>query len=189
MTKEAFEQELGTLLKMAFGLAKRMTGSTEEAEDLLQEATLSAYRGRANFQPGTHFKAWYFRILLNTHYRRNRKKQVVSVELEEVPDAFIYRQAMALGQVPDSDPAEALLGGLEQAQIVEALDSLPDDFRETCMLYFVSEMSYEEIAQALDIPVGTVRSRLFRGRKLLQKALWQLAQDRGWVAETEVVRS
>lgn len=179
---EEFEALLQPLLKPAFGLARRLTHSREAAEDLVQEATLAAYRGRANFEPGTHFKAWYFKILFNTNARRLRKKEVAAVEIDEVPDAFIYQQALQLGGVPEDDPAEILLGKLDREEIVAAIEALPDEYREAGLLYFLSEMSYEEIATTLEIPVGTVRSRLFRGRKLLQQRLWNVAESLGHVA-------
>lgn len=174
MSPTAFERELTGLLPTAYRYARRLAASADEAEDLIQEASIAAFRGLETFD-GTHFKAWFFKIVLNTFYRTHRRRQVATEPLEQAEEALIYRQMVSSGEVPPGDPAQAVFGDLARDRVMAALDALPSEYREVCTLYFVSEMSYEEIAEVLEIPIGTVRSRLHRGRALLQKTLWEYA--------------
>jgi len=183
-------QELDDLLKpllgRAYGLALRLLRNRADAEDLMQEAALAACRGFGTFRPGTNFKAWFFRILTNCYYSRHRRQrhEGLPVELDETPELYLYSRTAELGlhQGP-ADPAQALLNRLDSEQIAEALLGLPEEYRVVSTLYFVEDFSYEEIAGILGIPVGTVRSRLHRGRKILQKLLWRVAVEHGVVPE------
>lgn len=182
MNREQFESELRPVVDSAYRYAVRIAGNPDDARDLLQEATLDAWKGRDGFVSGTHFKAWFFKILTNRFYRMRQRKTVGTVSIDEAPDTFLYQQATQSGMVREGDdPAGALFDQIESEHVAEALSELPDEFRDVAMLYFVSDMSYEEIAETLEVPIGTVRSRLHRGRKLLQVKLWEFAKARGLV--------
>lgn len=178
-----FEALLQPLLRSAFGTAFHLTRNAADAEDLVQEAALNAFKGFSSFQPGTNFRAWFFRILVNcvySHHRRTRR-QATEVELDEAPALFLYQETSALGlhsQV--EDPASALMDRLDGEAVTAALDALPHDFRVVATLFFVEDLAYQEIAHILECPVGTVRSRLHRARRLLQQQLWRVAGDRGF---------
>jgi RNA polymerase sigma-70 factor (ECF subfamily) len=182
MDRYAFENQLSPLLEAAYRYAFRLSGNADDAKDLLQEATFDAWKGREQFQSGTNFKAWFFRILTNRFYRIRQRREVQTVLIDEAPDAFLYQQAKNMGRSAlGDDPAADLFGQLETESVKMALDELPDEFREVALLYFIGDMSYEAIAETVNVPIGTVRSRLHRGRKLLQMKLWEFARDRGLV--------
>lgn len=170
------------LLESAYGTALRFTQNPSDAEDLVQEAVLLAFRGFSQFQPGTNFRGWFFRILANaffSKYRRERR-QGAAVDLDDVPELYLYTQTEALGlHQRTDDPARVLMDRLDTEAIESALAALPDEYRMAATLYFLQDMGYREIADVLSIPVGTVRSRLHRARRLLQKALWDVAEERG----------
>ena len=182
MEKSQFENELSGVLGPAYGYALRLSsGDRDEAADLLQEASVAAFRGRSTFQLGTNFKAWFFKILTNQFYRRGGKRKVETVNIDDNPEPYLYIQARQNGIPAEADPAETVFNKVDAEAVLAALDGLPEEFKAACSMFFVSDMSYEEIADALDVPVGTVRSRLHRGRKLLQVQLWDVAKDRGLV--------
>lgn len=180
-----FEQLLAPVLGQAFGVAMQMTHNRDDAEDLVQEAAVLAFRGFHTFQPGTNFKAWYFRILTN-HFLNRRRKQLrapVTTPLDDAPDMYLYSETKNAGLHKNStDPAALVLRDITTEQMIAAIGALPEEYRTAAALYFMDEFSYQEIAEIIDCPVGTVRSRLHRGRKLLQKALWEIAQEQGIVA-------
>ena len=179
-----FERQLTAVLDQAYGTALRLTGSAADAEDLVQDAALLAHRGFSGFQAGSNFRAWFYRILLNrfySNYRRQRRAGV-SVDLDETPELYLYQQAAAAsGVTPDTDTATALVDRLDSELVQKALDALPEEFRTVATLYFMQDLPYQEIADMLDVPIGTVRSRLHRARRMLQKALWEVAAERGIV--------
>jgi RNA polymerase sigma-70 factor, ECF subfamily len=180
----SFEDLLAPVLEPAFGAAYHMCRNSHDAEDLVQEASLQAYKHFGQFEPGTKFKAWYFRILTNLFYYkyRKRKREPQTVELEDAPDLYLYVQAAGLGLFSgNSDPADSIMDRLEEEHVHGAIGALPDEFRVVAALYFIEDFSYDEIANILEKPVGTVRSRLHRARKMLQKALWHVAEERGIV--------
>lgn len=186
-TPARFEDLLEPLLDGLYGAALHMTRNRADAEDLVQDATLLAFRAFHTFRPGTNFKAWIFRILTNcfcsTYRRRRHEKGTCS--LEEATEQFIYIRSAATGVQEDQmDPAKSALGRLESEQVAEALQALPEEYRLVATLYFVEDLRYQDIASALDIPVGTVRSRLHRARRMLQKRLWQVAADHGLLPRT-----
>jgi len=181
-----FAAELVPLLDRAYGLAYSLTHDRADAEDLVQEAALLALKAFGQFTPGTNFKAWFYRILVNAFYGQLRKqrRQGETVDLENLPSLYLYGKTTALGlQGQTDDPAGALLSRLDAESIVAALEALPQEYRVACSLYFIQDFSYEEIAQTLDVPLGTVRSRIHRGRKLLQQRLWAIAEERGIVKQ------
>jgi len=176
-----FEMLLAPILDRAFGLAVRLTGNRDDASDLVQDAALRAFAALDSFD-GANFKAWFFQILMNCHLNRARaaSRRPQTSDLDEAPDQFLYQQAQKLGKrALGVDPATAILDAFDAQTIAHALLDLPDDFRAVATLYLLEEMSYDQIAQILACPVGTVRSRLHRARKLLQKSLWELASERG----------
>ena len=183
-----FEALLTPILDAAYGTALHMTRHRDDAEDLVQEAALQAFRAFGTFQPRTNFKAWFFRILTNLFINRYRQKQrepeidLLSA-LEDAPILYLFRQTRNMGlHAWNSDPAALVIDKLEATQVAAAIAALPEEYRIVAALYFVEEFSYQEIADIVDCPVGTVRSRLHRGRRMLQKALWSIAQDQGVIA-------
>ena len=178
-----FEALLAAVVDAAYGYAFRLSNNRSDAEDLVQEAALLAYRGFGSFEPGSNFKAWFFKILTNCYrskYRKDRRRP--TVDLDDTPDLYLYARSGEVGFPTEGpDPAATLLDQLGTEQVVAALEQLPDEYRIVSTLYFMQDFSYEEIARALGCPVGTVRSRLHRGRKILQKALWQVAEEAGIV--------
>jgi RNA polymerase sigma-70 factor (ECF subfamily) len=179
-----FERQLARVIDVAFGTAMRLTMNRQDAEDLVQEAALLAFKAFGSFEPGTNFKAWFFRILMNAFYSSRRKKRPEQAlqDLEDVPELYLYTRTAEAGlHGPETDPARLTVGRMAADDIARALASLPDEFRMVCTMYFMDDFSYQEIAEMLGIPVGTVRSRLHRGRKLLQMRLWELAVDQGLV--------
>ena len=180
-----FEALLAPVLPAAFGAALHMTRSRDDAEDLVQDAAVQAFRAFEQFQAGTNFKAWYFKILTNAFYQRYRRRQREPelAPLEDASELYLYLQTARAGlHTEGSDPAALVLGRMDEEAVASAIHALPEEYRVVAALYFVEQFSYEEIAEMVECPVGTVRSRLHRGRKLLQKALWRLAEDQGWLA-------
>ena len=179
-----FEELLSPILSMAYGTAVRLTRDRTEAEDLIQDAALLAYRAFASFQPGTNFKAWFFRILTNAFYSRHRKDkhEKANISAEDVPALYLYTKTAEAGlHSQQSDPASVLMDKLDSEEVGAALEELPEEYRLVATLYFIEDFSYQQIADVLRCPVGTVRSRLHRGRRMLQKSLWDVAVERGIV--------
>ncbi len=181
---DLFETEALAFLDALYRTGLRMTRSEAEAEDLVQETYIKAFRHRDQFTPGTNLKAWLFRILTNTFINQYRRKAArpETTELDDVDESILYRHMRGISPGSASpDPEAALIDGTLSSEVKEALEALPEKFRTTVLLN-VEGFSYKEIAQMLDIPIGTVMSRLHRGRKFLQKRLYDVARDRGIVA-------
>jgi RNA polymerase sigma-70 factor (ECF subfamily) len=183
--RASFMRLLDPVLPRAYAAARHLARDAGEAEDLVQDAVLNAWKGFDGFETATNFRAWFLRILTNAFYdasrRRRRTPDTVSIDRE--PDHFLYHKLTAYRAAQGrNDPAEAFLGRLDARQIAAALHALPEEFRAAAVLYFVDDLSYEEIAETLGCPVGTVRSRLHRGRKRLQVSLWRVAEEHGLVA-------
>lgn len=184
MSTDPFEAEALGFLDALYRTALRMTRSEADAQDLVQETYIRAFRFREQFTPGTNLKAWLFRILTNTFintYRR-RQAQPEFTELDDVDEFSLYRrmsEARAASSSPD--PEKEFLDGIVDVEVKDALGELPDKFRSVVLLD-VEGFSYKEIAEMLGIPIGTVMSRLHRGRKFLQRRLLDLAQERGIAA-------
>jgi RNA polymerase sigma-70 factor, ECF subfamily len=189
-----FESHLTPILTAAYGVALHMTRHGGDAEDLVQEAALHAFRAFDSFQEGTNFKAWFFRILtnlfINAYRRRQREPGIDTLsDLEDAPALYLFKRTQEMGmQTWTSDPAALVLERFEAEQVCRAIAALPEDYRVVSALYFMEEFSYQEIAEMVGCPVGTVRSRLHRGRRMLQKALWQIAEQQGIVADLRVSR-
>jgi RNA polymerase sigma-70 factor (ECF subfamily) len=180
-----FEPLFAAVATTGFGIAVRLTRNQADAEDLVQEAALLAFRAFASFEPGTNFRAWFFKILTNCYFskRRREKSRPVTSDLDDTPDLYLYARSAETGfPTQGPDPAAQLLDQLGTERVLAAIDRLPEEYRVVSTLYFMEDLSYEEIAQVLGCPIGTVRSRLHRGRKMLQKALWQVAEESGIVS-------
>jgi RNA polymerase sigma-70 factor (ECF subfamily) len=185
ISDEEFESSLVAMLERAYRLAYRLTSDPQDAEDLVQEAALRAFRFRHTFQAGTSFKAWFYRIVVNVFYTGTRRRKAVTSSLDSLSDAheilLFVRSAEAGLLRPDADPAATAVSRMAEDDVARALATLPDEFRTVCTLYFVDDLSYQEIADILAVPIGTVRSRLHRGRQMLQKQLWRVAEELGVV--------
>jgi len=169
------------LMPSLYNAALRMTRNRADAEDLVQETYLRAYRGFDSFEDGTNLKAWLYRILTNTYINsyRAKKRRPEETELDEVEDLYLYHRIGGLEAAMAGRSAEdELLDRFSEAEVKEAVEDLPENFRMAVLLADVEGFSYKEIAEILDIPIGTVMSRLHRGRKALQKRLYAFAVDR-----------
>ncbi|MGI8757233.1 MAG: sigma-70 family RNA polymerase sigma factor [Acidimicrobiales bacterium] len=177
-----FAEQAMPLMSSLYSGAMRMTRNPADAEDLLQETYLRAYRGFGGFQEGTNLKAWLYRILTNTYiniYRAKQRRPIES-ELDEVEDLYLYRRLGGLEAARVGRSAEdELMDTFSEAEVKEAVESLPENFRMAVLLADVEGFAYKEIAEILDIPIGTVMSRLHRGRKALQKQLFDYAVTHG----------
>jgi RNA polymerase sigma-70 factor (ECF subfamily) len=177
-----FESLLYPLLDSAYGVAIGLTGERADAEDLVQEAVLNALRGFCRFTPGTNFKAWFFRILQNAFLTRLRTSSVSKrhVHLDSTPELTLMESTDTVSPRFGRDASS--LAEFDLDEVEAALRCLPEEHRVVATMCFVDELSYQEIADVLGIPVGTVRSRLHRARKMLQSRLLRLAQDHGIAA-------
>ena len=181
--RERFQEEALPLLDSLYAAALRMTRNPADAEDLVQEAMLRAYRGFDRFEAGTNLKAWLFRILTNAYINTYRKKQrePQKVSQDEVEEFDLYRELKNHDPQFTSTPESIVLDNLVDSDIIEALDDLPEQFRLAVVLSDIEDFSYAEMAEIMDVPLGTVMSRLHRGRKALQKRLFDLSKERGIV--------
>src|SRR5947208_10769594 len=178
--RERFERDVLPLLPSLYGAALRMTRNPADAEDLVQETYLRAFRGFAGFQEGTNLKAWLYRILTNSFINTYRKKQREPQTVEGPDDLDEWYLFDRLGaRNVEGSAEEEVLDRIPDADVKAALESLPENFRLPVLLADVEGFSYKEIAEILEIPIGTVMSRLHRGRKALQKRLYDFATERG----------
>jgi RNA polymerase sigma-70 factor, ECF subfamily len=179
---DRFDRDVLPLLPSLYGAALRMTRNPADAEDLLQETTLRAYRGFASFQEGTNLKAWLYRILTNSFINTYRKKQREPKTVdgpEDLDEWFLYDRLGAENVARSAE--EDVLQNIPDADVKDALESIPENFRMAVLLADVEGFSYKEIAEITGVPIGTVMSRLHRGRKALEKALYGVAKERGLV--------
>ena len=178
---ERFQDEALVHADALYGAALRMTRDRHDAEDLLQETFLKAFRAYPRFEEGTNLRAWLFRILTNTYISTYRKRQrsPLETDLDDVEDLYLYRRLSASGLNRSAE--DAALERLTAPEVLAALDELPEQFRLAVLLSDVEQFSYKEIAEITDVPIGTVMSRIHRGRKALQKALAPYATEEGLV--------
>ena len=182
--QEQFAELAMPYMDALYSAALRMTRNPSDAEDLVQETYLRAYRGFPGFQEGTNLKAWLYKILTNTFINiyRAKKRRPEQVDLDDTEDFYLYRKLGGLEAVESQrTPETEVLDQMPEAVVKDALEALPEQFRMAVLLADVEGFSYKEIAEITDVPIGTVMSRLHRGRKQLQKRLWDLAVERGLV--------
>jgi len=180
--QERFAEQAMEYMSPLYAAALRMTRNPSDAEDLVQETYLKAYRGFGGFTEGTNLKAWLYRILTNTYINtyRAKKRRPDETELDEVEDLYLYRRLGGLEAANRGRSAEdELMDTFTETEVKLAIEALPEQFRLAVILADVEGFSYKEIAKILDVPIGTVMSRLHRGRKNLQKQLYSFASDRG----------
>jgi RNA polymerase sigma-70 factor (ECF subfamily) len=177
-----FEADVMPLVPQLYSAARRMTRNQADAEDVLQETLLRAYRGYRTFKAGTNLRAWLYRVLTNTFINRYRQqaRQPAEVELGELEDLYLYRRLGQAAGAARSAEEEALARFVDE-DVKAAVEALPAVFRIPVLLADVEGFSYKEIARIMEVPIGTVMSRLHRGRKALQKALWEINERRGTV--------
>ncbi len=171
-----------------YSAASRLTHNASDSEDLVQETYLKAYRSFATFEEGTNLKAWLYRILTNTFINNYRAKQrrVDEQDLGDLEDMYLYKNLGSFESALASRSAEDnLLDSLTDDEVKQALAELPESFRLPVYLADVEEFSYKEIAEMLNVPIGTVMSRLHRGRKALQKRLYDYATSEGLIRPTD----
>ncbi|MEM8902435.1 MAG: sigma-70 family RNA polymerase sigma factor [Actinomycetota bacterium] len=177
-----FEEQAMPFADALYSAAMRMTRHQADAEDLLQETYLRAYRGFGGFREGTNLKAWLYRILTNTYINRYRAKQrrPDETDLGEGEDFYLYRRLGGLEAAYANRSAEdEVLDLFTETEVKEAIEDLPEQYRLAVLLADVEGFAYKEIAEILDIPIGTVMSRLHRGRRRLQERLFDFAAQRG----------
>jgi len=180
--KPGFEEEALPHLDAVYRFALRLAGTADEAEDLVQETFLRAYRAWDQFEQGTRAKSWLFTICRNVFLRRReraqRHEEIVSEKADRSgPDPVNPVWVSALG----SDPEGEFFDSIVDDKIIEAIEALPEEYRTAVVLSDVEGLPYQEIAELIEVPVGTVKSRLFRGRRRLQKVLYEHAVEMGYI--------
>jgi RNA polymerase sigma-70 factor (ECF subfamily) len=193
-TAEANEHEQGWNFERAampyvdslYNTAYRMTRNSEDAEDLVQETYLKAYKYYDKFEEGTNFKAWLFKIMKNTFINNYRKKKLTphKIDFSEIEESY---ERVIQKNAPDliKDPESEIFQDMMDEDVKRALDSLPHDYKMVVLLADIEGFSYKEIAEILDCPVGTVMSRLYRGRKMLERTLLEYARKYGYIRAGE----
>lgn len=175
-----FAEQAMPLMDQLYSAAMRMTRNPADAEDLVQETYLKAYRAYERFEEGTNLKAWMYRILTNSYINRYRQKQRRPDEsdIADVEDMYLYRRLGGENSEIGSSAEDAFLNSVTDTQVKAAIEALPENFRIAVLLADVEGFAYKEIAEILDIPIGTVMSRIHRGRKGLEKQLHDFAAER-----------
>ncbi|MEJ5262797.1 MAG: sigma-70 family RNA polymerase sigma factor [Ignavibacterium sp.] len=181
---EDFEREAIPHMDALFNFALKMTGDSDEADDLVQETYLKAFRFFDKFEKGTNCKAWLFRIMKNTYINKYRKetKEPDKVDYEEVENFY---ENVKPSSTDSAHLEKDIFDNLLDDELSEAINSLPDDFKTVVILCDIEGFTYEEIADFIDVPVGTVRSRLHRARKMLFTKLQKYASERGYISKDE----
>jgi RNA polymerase sigma-70 factor (ECF subfamily) len=177
--RSSFADQAMQYAPQLYSAALRMTRNKADAEDLVQDTYLRAYRGYEGFEAGTNLRAWLFRILTNTFinsYRAKQRRPQID-DVEDVDELYLYK-GMRSSDVAARSPEDTLFETFTDDEVKAALEALPDNFRIPVLLADVEGFSYKEIAEIMDVPIGTVMSRLHRGRKAMQKRLWDSAVDR-----------
>lgn len=185
--QQTFTDDAMQYAPQLFSTALRMTRNRADAEDLVQETFIKAWRSYGTFQEGTNLRAWLFRIMTNTFINKYNAQQrrPQETEMDDVEELFLFRRLGAFDQSKMAQSAEdQMLELFTDDEVKGALEELPEMFRLPVLLSDVDGFSYKEIAEMLDVPIGTVMSRLHRGRKMMQKLLYQYAKERGLVDES-----
>jgi RNA polymerase sigma-70 factor (ECF subfamily) len=178
-----FQREAVPHMDILYNYALRLTGDRDEADDLVQETFMKAYRFWDKYEKGTNIRAWLFRIMKNSYINRYRKetKEPDTVDYDKIQNFYAsIRDEGADG----NDLQEKIFGGLLEDEVAAALEALPEDFRTVVILCDIEGLTYEEIAEFVDCPIGTVRSRLHHGRKMLRAELFEYAKRRGFVTQS-----
>jgi RNA polymerase sigma-70 factor (ECF subfamily) len=186
--RESFATDALQFTAGLYSAALRMTRNPSDAEDLVQETYLRAYRAYDSFQEGTNLRAWLYRILTNTfiNWYRAKQRRPSEVDVDEVEDLYLYRRIGPGQQAGDARSTETeVLERIGDEEVRKALEMLPENFRLAVYLADVEGFSYQEIADIMQTPIGTVMSRIHRGRKALQKTLYDYARQQGLVSESE----
>ena len=181
---EDFEAGVLAQLDSLYRTALRLTHNQQEAEDLVQETMLKAFRFAKSYTPGTNLRAWLFRILNTSAINRYRKQAThpTTTPLPEGEDFYLYNRISDInGQELSAGAEEEVLSKYLDEDVFNALNALPINFRMPVILADIEGMSYKEIAETLQIPIGTVMSRISRARRQLQHSLWQYAKDKGYL--------
>lgn len=175
-----FEREAVPHMDILYNYALRMTSDPDDAKDLVQETYLKAYRFWDKYEKGTNIRAWLFRIMKNSYINRYRKetKEPDTVDYNEIQNFY---NTIRFESSDPNDLQEKIFGGLLEDDVARAIELLPEDFRTVVILCDIEGLSYDEIAEFVDCPIGTVRSRLHRGRKILRSKLFEYARKRGYV--------
>jgi RNA polymerase sigma-70 factor, ECF subfamily len=180
--QQKFEEIMLPHLNALYRSALAMTRNPSDADDLVQDTYVRAFQYFDKFEGGTNARAWLFRILtnlfINTYRKKNREPDNLS--LDDSEEFFLYNRLANTesNNAQVKSPEVDVFRRLDAETVNKAIESLPDDYRETVILADINEFSYQEIADMLDIPIGTVRSRLFRGRRLVQKATWEALEEK-----------
>lgn len=179
-----FQQLVNPHLKSLYSTALRMTHNQSDAEDLVQDTLYKAFRAFDQYQKNTNFRAWAFRILVNTYITAYRKavRQPQKVSFDDLEEFYLYKKLDEANQLQENSK-EDFLENFFDDDVKDALENLPYQFRLVVLLCDVEGFSYNEIANIINAPLGTVMSRLYRGRKLLQRYLWSYAKKRGYVLD------
>ena len=175
--RASFEQEALVHLDTLYRVALRLTGNAADADDLVQETMLKAYRSWDQYEKGTNAKGWLLTILRNSFINEYRRR----IRHPETVDVDTIEPFAVFGEVQDDDPQGAFFDRIVDDEVLKAIDELPEAFRETLVLSDVEGLSYQEIGKILGVPVGTVKSRLFRARQALQGKLYQYAVSMGYI--------
>jgi len=177
--RQAFEKEALPHMDALYRTALRMTKNVGDAEDLVQEALVKAYRFWDKFETGSNCRAWLFKIMTNVFINeyRSKSRSPMSVNVDDIDDNYLYGQLAANSD--GDNPEKELFAKMLDDDVKKAIDELPEDFRIVVVLSFIEGFSYQEIAEIADLQLGTVKSRLHRGRKLLQKELLEYAIKKG----------
>jgi len=183
--QETFADQAMEYMPALFTAALRMTRNPPDAEDLVQETYLRAYRAFRTYEEGTNLRAWLYRILTNTFINsyRAKKRRPEQSDIEDIEDLYLYKRVGNLPQGVGRSAEDELLDHFTDVEVKGAIESLPEQFRIAVLLADVEGFSYKEIAEIIEVPIGTVMSRLHRGRRALQKALLEYGRERGLVGD------
>ena len=179
--RKSFEREALPHMEALYRTALRMTKNANDAEDLVQEAFTKAYRFWDKFEQGSNCRAWLFKIMTNIFINeyRSKSRAPMAVNVDDIDDNYLYGQLAQGGS--EENPEQLLFAKIFDDDVKKAIEELPDDFRMVVVLSFLEGFSYQEIAEIADLQLGTVKSRLHRGRKLLQKKLFDYALKNGYI--------
>ncbi len=182
--RKSFEREALPHMEALYRTALRMTKNANDAEDLVQEAFTKAYRFWDKFEQGSNCRAWLFKIMTNIFINeyRSKSRAPMAVNVDDIDDNYLYGQLAQTAS--ENNPEQLLFAKIFDDDVKKAIEELPDDFRMVVILSFLEGFSYQEIAEIADLQLGTVKSRLHRGRKLLQKKLFDYAIRNGYIKDS-----